>query len=104
MKYTYNDGCLNINLDEELDVNSCRELKNVIDGYIMRYSRNNFVIDLSNVNFMDSSGIGLIIGRYNLVKMLGCKMSSVNPSSTVKRIIELSNISSNIQMLEKEKI
>ena len=31
-------------------------------------------------------------------------MSLVNPSSTVKRIIELSNISSNIQMLEKEKI
>ena len=104
MKYTYNDGCLNINLDEELDVNSCRELKNVIDGYIMRYSPNNFVIDLSNVKFMDSSGIGLIIGRYNLVKMLGCKMSLVNPSSTVKRIIELSNISSNIQMLEKEEI
>ena len=104
MKYKYLNGKLTIYLEEELDMNSCRTIRGVIDGYIMKFQPYELVLDLSGVEFMDSSGIGLIIGRYNLVKMLGCKMSLVNPSSTVKRIIELSNISSNIQMLEKEKI
>ena len=104
MKYKYLNGKLTIYLEEELDMNSCRTIRGVIDGYIMKFQPYELVLDLSGVEFMDSSGIGLIIGTYNLVKMLGCKMSLVNPSSTVKRIIELSNISSNIQMLEKEKI
>ena len=41
---------------------------------------------------MDSSGIGLILGRYNLIKLLDSKMTIVNPSSSIKRVIELSNI------------
>jgi len=41
---------------------------------------------------MDSSGIGLIIGRYNLIKLLDCKMTIVNSGDNIKRLIELSNI------------
>ena len=41
---------------------------------------------------MDSSGIGLIIGRYNLIKLLDSKMTVVNAAENIRRIIELSNI------------
>ena len=41
---------------------------------------------------MDSSGIGLILGRYNLIKLLDAKMTVVNATSNIRRIIELSNI------------
>lgn len=98
MKYDFKDNILNVNLDEELDMNSCKTLRNVIDGYIMRYQPSEFVLDLSNVSFMDSSGLGLIIGRYNLLNMLDAKMVIVNPSSSIKRVLELSNISSNISI------
>ncbi len=98
MKYTYDEGSLNINLDEELDMNSCKMLRTVIDGYIMKYQPKEFIIDLSNVKFMDSSGIGLLVGRYNLVKLINSKMTILNPTSNIKRVLELSNIAQNIEM------
>ena len=70
MRYNYNDGSLKIDLDEELDMKACKTLRTVIDGYIMRYQPREFIIDLSDVKFKDSSGIGLLIGRYNLIKFM----------------------------------
>ncbi|MEG2348249.1 MAG: anti-sigma factor antagonist [Clostridia bacterium] len=98
MKYTYEEGSLNVNLNEELDMKTCKVLRNIIDGYIMRYQPKEFILDLSDVNFMDSSGIGLIIGRYNLVKLLDSNMILQNPTDSIKRVLELSNISKDIIM------
>lgn len=98
MKYSYEEGSLNINLDEELDMKSCRVLRNIIDGYIMKYQPKEVVMDLSNVSFMDSSGIGLIIGRYNLAKLIDADIVLKNPTSSIKRVLELSNISNDIVM------
>ena len=61
MRYKYEDGNLNLNLDEELDMKSCKLLRTVMDGYIMKYQPKECIIDLSEVKFMDSSGIFLII-------------------------------------------
>ena len=98
MKYKYEEGNLNISLEEELDMKSCKMLRSLIDGYIMRYQPNEFVIDLSNVKFMDSSGIGLLMGRYNLIKLMNSNMTIVNPSNSIKKILEISNINRNIVM------
>lgn len=100
MKYTYDDekAKLFVDLEEELDVSSCRTLRSIIDGYIMRYEPREFVLNLTNVKFMDSSGIGLLIGRYNLIKLLDSKMTIVNATKSIKRVLELSNISKNINL------
>ena len=98
MKYNYNEGNLSIELEEELDMHTCKILRNVIDGYIMKYQPVEFEMDLSNVKFMDSSGIGLIMGRYNLIKLMDSKFVITNSSSSIKRILELSNISNEITL------
>lgn len=49
-------------------------------------------MDFSKVSFMDSSGIGLLLGRYNLIKLLDSKMTVVNVDNNIKRIIELSSV------------
>ena len=98
MKYNYDDGNLKIDLDEEIDMKACKTLRTVIDGYIMRYQPREFIIDLSEVKFMDSSGIGLLIGRYNLIKFMDSKMTILNPTSSIKRVLELSNIADKITM------
>ncbi|MEG1990154.1 MAG: anti-sigma factor antagonist [Clostridia bacterium] len=100
MKYTYDNekSTLNISLEEELDVNSCRTLRNIIDGYIMKYEPKEVIVDLTNVKFMDSSGIGLLIGRYNLVKLLDSKMIVINATKNIKRVLELSNIAKKIEL------
>ena len=81
-------------------MNSCRVIRGVIDGYIMKYQPYELVLDLSEVNFMDSSGIGLILGRYNLIKLLDSKMTVVNAKGNIKRILELSNI--NLECVQYE--
>lgn len=96
MKYNYNEGNLSVKLDEEVDMNKCKVLRNIIDGYIMKYQPEEFEFDLTDVKFMDSSGIGLIIGRYNLVKLMNSEMVITNPNKSIKRLLELSQISNKI--------
>lgn len=91
MVYTYDESRqkLKIILDEEIDVNSCKTLRTIIDGYIIRYSPKICELDLAKVPFMDSSGIGFIMGRQNLVNMLSCKFVLSNVSSNIKKMLEL---------------
>lgn len=98
MKHTYKDGNLSISLEEELDMKSCQILRTMIDGYIMKYQPRECTVDLSQVQFMDSSGIGLLIGRYNLLKLIDSKMTIINPTNNIKRVLELSNIGNSITM------
>lgn len=98
MNYNYEQGNLVITLNEDLDMSSCKYLRAIIDGYIMRYQPRDFILDLSGVKFMDSSGIGLIIGRYNLLKLIDSSMTIINPTSSIKRVLELSNVSKDIVM------
>lgn len=98
MKHAYKNGNLSISLEEELDMKNCKVLRTVIDGYIMKYQPREFIVDLSNVEFMDSSGIGLLIGRYNLLKLIDSKMTIINPTNSIKRLLELSKIGKSITM------
>ena len=50
------------------------------------------VFDFDSVTFMDSSGIGLIIGRYNFTNMLGGKLEVANLTQSVRKIFEMSGI------------
>ncbi|MEG1141838.1 MAG: STAS domain-containing protein [Clostridia bacterium] len=102
MKYEYikDKNILDIKLNEELDINSCANLRNVIDGYIIKYEPNEVIIDLSLVKFMDSCGIGLLIGRYNLIKMIDSKLVIINPGNSIKKMILLTNKLSDIEMRE----
>ena len=52
----------------------------------------NVLFDFSNVQFMDSSGIGMIVGRYKSVKTLNGKVVVFGQNFQVKRIIEVSGI------------
>ena len=50
------------------------------------------IFDFDSVTFMDSAGIGLIIGRYKFVNMLGGKLELTNLTQNVKKIFEMSGI------------
>lgn len=91
MKYTYEENLkkLKIDLDEDIDMNSCRSLRTIVDGYIMRYSPSVCELDMSSVKFMDSSGLGFIMGRYNLAKMLGCELIVANPDNSIKKLLSM---------------
>ena len=101
MKYTYDENKkkLKFELNEDIDMDSCKSLRTIVDGYIMRYSPVECEIDLSNVKFMDSSGLGFITGRYNLTKMLGCSLLITNPDENIKKILDMYQVGKNIKVM-----
>ena len=50
------------------------------------------IFDFSNVSFMDSAGIGLIIGRYKLINMIGGELKIANVNTQIQKIFEMSGI------------
>ena len=75
----------------EIDHHSASLLRNQIDDNL-KIKKKDLILDLSKVTFMDTSGIGLILGRFKLSKNLGISMKVVNIPEKIQRIIELSGI------------
>ncbi len=101
MKHEYNKETesLKIELTEEIDMSSCKVLRNIMDGYIIKYSPKECILDMENVSFMDSSGLGLIMGRYNLIKMLNSKMTLLNPGEPIKKILSMTELDKDIKII-----
>ncbi len=76
----------------EIDQSCAADLRTDIDRELRRSHARNLILDLGGVTFMDSSGIGLIIGRYKQIKALGGKTMIVRPQPQVDKILELSGL------------
>lgn len=81
-----------IKLDGDLDHHSAGKLRERIDRELKRTGAINAAFDFSHVSFMDSSGIGLIMGRYKVVQALDGKIIIYGLSDNVRRIINMSGI------------
>ena len=87
----YNDNII-VTLQGELDHHSSEEVRNRIDDMLDRDNYKNLIFNFSGVNFMDSSGIGAVIGRYKKISLRGGKVCLTNVKPNVKRIFELSGM------------
>lgn len=76
----------------EIDHHTSEDARDKIDDQIDKKAAKNVIFDFTNVSFMDSAGIGVIIGRYKKVSPLGGKIAIVNSSSQIKRMLEISGI------------
>mgnify|MGYP003879393013 CR=1 FL=1 len=94
------DKTLIVNFNGELDHHSAEEIRKEIDKIYFDKGLKNIVLDLKKLNFMDSSGIGLIMGRYKNVSDNGGKLFVVNASSRVDKILRMSGIQKIVQICE----
>lgn len=76
----------------ELDHHIAAGVREGIDRELQRTGAVNLAFDFSHVSFMDSSGIGVIMGRYKIVTALGGKIIVAGASEAVERIINMSGI------------
>ena len=79
-------------ITDEIDDCSVQKIRRRADHEIERYMPRKVVFDFDSVTFMDSAGIGLIIGRYKLASMLGGKVEVTNLTVQVRKIFEMSGI------------
>ena len=90
--YNKKDKQLIFKINEEIDECEVQKIRRKLDNEIERYMPKEVIFDFCNVSFMDSAGIGLLIGRYKLVNMLGGKVKIANINKSIKKIFEMSGI------------
>ena len=91
-KFYEEDKLLVFKITEEIDDCSVQKIRRRADYEIERYMPKKVIFDFNSVTFMDSAGIGLIIGRYKFVKMLGGTVELANLTSSIRKIFEMSGI------------
>lgn len=79
-------------ITSELDHHITNEVRDEIDFVLSSKQIKNIVFDFRNIRFMDSSGIGVIIGRYKKICKDGGKVFIVNVNERVKKIFTLSGM------------
>ncbi len=86
-------GCfLKIKLRGEIDHHCAASVRNAIDAMIYEKRPRGLVLDMSAVDFMDSSGLGLIMGRYSVMKELGGETTVLDPNAGIEKIIRLAGM------------
>ncbi len=90
VKSSFEKGILRFCLQGEVDHHSAVFLREKMDEGIFFYRPKVAVIELDRLDFMDSSGLGLILGRYNKMKQLGGTLILENPTRDIEKILHLS--------------
>lgn len=91
-KFYEEDKLLVFKITDEIDDCTVQKIRGKADYEMERYMPKRVIFDFSCVTFMDSAGIGMVIGRYKFANMLGAKLEVSNLSQSVKRIFEMSGI------------
>ncbi|MBQ8342084.1 MAG: STAS domain-containing protein [Clostridia bacterium] len=86
------DRLLCISLYGEIDHHSAVALRQELDELILRRQPRRLVLDLSRIDFMDSAGLGLLMGRYRLMNSMGGVMVVSNANDRVLKILRLSGM------------
>lgn len=90
--YEVHQNCLVVYVTDDLDHHAVLQLREYSDRLIEAGNIRNIIFDFTDVGFMDSSGIGLIMGRYKKVMFLGGRAAVTNVGDVVNRIFTLSGL------------
>ena len=91
-KFYEEDKLLVFKITEEIDDCSVQKIRRKADYEIERYMPKRVIFDFNCVTFMDSAGIGMLIGRYKFANMIGARLEVANLTQSVKKIFEMSGI------------
>lgn len=81
-----------IHLGEDLDHHNAVYIREMADGFLEKYPIERIVFDFSGVEFMDSSGIGVIMGRYKQMSYVGGSVYVYGIGKNVDRIFQMSGL------------
>mgnify|MGYP003306345709 FL=1 len=94
------DNYLMIKMPEEVDHHKSVYISKMADDYIMREGIANLVFDFEDTRFMDSSGIGIIIGRYKKIAYFGGKVFAINADTRIKRTLLICGLHKVVEIME----
>ena len=99
----YCDGLLKCGISGEIDHHHAKRIREEVDRRIKELTPHEVIMDLSGVTFMDSSGLGLVLGRYTLCKSAGISFSVTGADKRTLKIFELAGLGRIINIEENRK-
>lgn len=90
--FTTKDRNLIVTIEGEVDHHTSVEIRERVDREYQRRRTRNIIFDFSNIRFMDSSGIGVLMGRYRNVMILGGSVALYGVGDQVDRVLSISGI------------
>jgi stage II sporulation protein AA (anti-sigma F factor antagonist) len=94
------DNYLMVKMPEEIDHHKSVYLSEKADEFILQEQVGNIVFDFEDTRFMDSSGIGVIMGRYKKIAYFGGKVYTINTDQRIKRTLMISGLHKLIEIVE----
>ncbi len=91
-KYIAEDKLLILEITEEIDHHQAEKIRRKADDEITKFMPRKVILDFKDVTFMDSAGIGMVLGRYKMINMIGGKLEMENVSVPLKKIFDMSGI------------
>ncbi len=92
LKTEFKNNVLTAYIDGEIDHDSAAKIRTKIDGAAQSLKPKLLCLDFSKVTFMDSSGVGLIMGRYRQMGLLGGRLQVTNIPDNMYRIFAMSGL------------
>ena len=86
------EDCLLVHMPEEVDHHTTKSIRRLADHYLLDYRVQQIVFDFADTMFMDSSGIGIVLGRYKVVSKGGGRLRIINANRRVERILRMAGI------------
>lgn len=96
------DNYLMIRLPDEIDHHKSIDISTRADRFILSRKVGNVVFDFERTTFMDSSGIGVIIGRYRKISCFGGRVYAINADSRIRRILLLSGLQNIVEIMDEK--
>ena len=102
MKYQVQENCLTIYLPREIDHHCAEEMKREADAVIERNHIKYIIFDFERTDFMDSSGIGVIMGRYKTICLIGGEVWAIHTNPRMKKILTMSGAARIMKIYEED--
>ena len=92
------NGRLTVLVPAELDDHNAKEIREQVDRVLDSQWIRTLIFDFENTAFMDSSGIGMILGRYKKINYSGGKVEAVHMNDRIRRMLILSGLYQVVKM------
>lgn len=79
-------------MNGEIDHHYAEKVRSRLDSAIENAGTEKLILDMKGVAFMDSSGLGMVLGRYKKLKAKGAELEIINASGAVERILRMSGV------------
>ena len=101
MDFDYSEGILVVYINGDIDHHSAKRVREETDMLIVQLAPEKVILDLEGVSFMDSSGLGLVLGRYKKAKAAEIDFSVKNCDRRTMRIFEMAGMERIIKIEER---